>query len=71
MTVMSMILVMVTWEVYRDSAIKSQQLSLEEVLVREADRILRGLDETTEAFAISAQSSASFRPAPAAVRTAG
>ena len=63
MTVMSMILVMVTWEVYRDSAIKSQQLSLEEVLVREADRILRGLDETTEAFAISAQSSASFRQA--------
>lgn len=63
MSLMSMILVVVAWEVYRGSALKSQQQSLEEVLVRESNRILRVIEQKTEDLAIGAQQAPEFRQA--------
>lgn len=63
MSLMSMILVVTAWEVYRDSALKSQQQSLQEVLEREAKRSLKQLQQNVQAMAISAQQSADFRQA--------
>ena len=63
MSLMSMILVVTAWEVYRDSALKSQQQSLQEVLERETKRSLKQLQQDIQAMAISAQQSAEFRQA--------
>ncbi len=63
MSLMSMILVVTAWEVYRDSALKSQQQSLQEVLEREVKRSLKQLQQNIETMAISAQQSVEFRRA--------
>ncbi len=63
MSLMSMILVVTAWEVYRDSALKIQQQSLQEVLERETKRSLQQLQQTIHHMAISSQQSADFRQA--------
>lgn len=63
MSVMSMLLIVTAWEVYRDSALKSQQQTLQEVLERETKRSLQQLQQNTQDMAISIQQSAKFRQA--------
>jgi len=63
MSLMSMILVVTAWEVYRDSALRSQQQSLQEVLERETKRSLEQLLQNIQTMAISAQQSLEFRQA--------
>ncbi len=70
MVLMSMILVLVAGEVYRDSALKGQRQSLEEVLAREAGRIMQQVRETTEELAMTAQAEEGFRQALAERDTA-
>ncbi len=63
MSLMSMILVVMAWEVYRDSALKIQQQSLQEVLDREINRSIQQLQQNVQDMAISAQQPANFRQA--------
>jgi len=63
MSLMSMILVVTAWQVYRDLALKSQQQSLQEVLQRETKRSLQQLRQNVQDMAIGVQQSADFRRA--------
>ncbi len=63
MSLMSMILLVIAWEVYRDSALKSQQQSVQEVLEREVKRSLQQLQQSIQSVVISVQQSADFRQA--------
>lgn len=63
MSLMSMILVVTAWEIYRDSALQSQQQSLQEVLEREIKRSLNQLQQNIQTMANSVQQSAEFRQA--------
>ncbi len=63
MLLMSMILVLVAWQIYLGSALKSEQQSLEELLARESNRILKVLEQKTEDLAVTAQRPAEFRQA--------
>lgn len=66
MTVMSMILVLVAWEVYRDSALEINRSTAAEVLEREVDRTLFSLEQQVGAVITGAQYSSDFRRAFAA-----
>ncbi len=63
MTVMSMVLVMVSWEVYRDSALHTNRASLTNSLEREVDHGLFLLEQQTSAVVMSAHHSNQFRDA--------
>lgn len=66
MALTSMILVLVAWEVYRDSALDSQRQSLQEVLARETERIMQQVREASAELAAAIQTDADFRQALAA-----
>lgn len=70
MVLMSMILVLVAGEVYRDAALNSQRQSLEEVLAREAGRIMQQVREIAEELVMTAQAEEGFRQALAERDTA-
>lgn len=55
LVVMSMALVLVAWEVYRDSALETQQQSLRELLKRETGRIMQQLTRNSEALVQAVQ----------------
>ena len=66
MALTSMILVLVAWEVYRDSALDSQRQSLQEVLARETERVMQQVREASAELAAAIQTDADFRQALAA-----
>ncbi len=63
MSLMSMILVVTAWDIYRESALKSQQQLLQEALEREVKRSLKQLQQNIQAMATGIQQSADFRQA--------
>ncbi len=63
MMLMSMLLVLSAWQVYRNAALDTQRQSLVEMLERETSRILQGLSEASEALVRNTQASSDFRQA--------
>lgn len=63
MTLMSMVLVIVAWQVYRDSALHANKISLAVALEREVDRSLLSLEQQSHSVVMNAQYSSQFRDA--------
>jgi predicted signal transduction protein with EAL and GGDEF domain len=63
LVLMSMLLVLVSWEVYRDSALDSQRRSLTEMLERESGRVMEEMRMASEEMVMLLQSKGDFRKA--------
>jgi len=63
LVLMSILLVLVSWEVYRDSALESQRHSLADLLERESGQVMEEMRMASEEMAMLLQSKDDFRRA--------